>query len=203
MLSRIFDLFEQSSRSLDRSEGGLGIGLTLARRLAHLHGGTLTAHSDGLGLGSELVLRLPFLADPEPTRPDPAGAECDPPPRYRIVVVDDNVDAAEMLATVLQLGGHEVHIGHDGLAALELVGSVRPDIAFVDLGLPGLDGFELAQQLREHPHRPGLRLVAVTGYGQEDDRIRSREAGFDHHMTKPVAVDELLKWLSGPLEDAP
>jgi CheY-like chemotaxis protein/anti-sigma regulatory factor (Ser/Thr protein kinase) len=195
-LSSVFDLFTQVDRSLDRAQGGLGIGLTLVQRLVELHGGTVRAHSDGPGRGSEFVVTLPVLADaPQPAaESSPAAAQAEAGGPRRILVVDDNVDGAESLATLLKLLGHEVHVAHDGPAALRATADVRPEVVFLDIGLPGMDGYEVARRLRR-PGRTEALLVALTGYGQEEDRRRSREAGFDHHLVKPVdpaVLEELL-----------
>jgi len=199
MLPRVFDLFVQAQSSLDRSQGGLGIGLTLVRTLVELHGGTIEVHSDGLGQGSEIVVRLPF----EPQKqlagtpvPDAARSTDDNSPR-RILVVDDNVDTAESLALLLRLKGHEVEVAHDGPAALETARSFEPEIVLLDIGLPGLDGYEVARRLREESRLTHALLVALTGYGQEEDRRRARYAGFDHHFTKPVDPAVLYQVISG------
>ncbi|HEX5718385.1 MAG TPA: ATP-binding protein, partial [Thermoanaerobaculia bacterium] len=198
LLPRVFDLFMQADRSLDRSRGGLGIGLTLARRLVELHGGSVAAHSAGHGLGSELVVRLPILppADAEAerhrnadARPARASAPC------RILVVDDNVDSADSLALLLRLRGHEVEAVYDGHTALERAVSSQSDVIVLDIGLPGLDGYQVASELRKLPQTAKALLVALTGYGQEEDQRRAREAGFDHHLTKPVAPQVLYDLL--------
>jgi signal transduction histidine kinase/DNA-binding response OmpR family regulator len=194
MLSRVFDLFTQVDRSLDRSEGGLGIGLTLVRRLVELHGGSVSAHSEGPTKGSEFVVRLPLVTDGPPPaagdRPDWAveGGNGDPPVRIRTLVVDDNFDAAESLAALLRVNGHEVRTAPDGISALEVAEGFRPDVVLLDIGLPRLDGYEVARRLRLRPGAEGVRLVSLTGYGQSEDRLRSREAGFDHHLVKPVSL---------------
>jgi len=192
MLARVFDLFVQADRSLDRAQGGLGIGLTLVRRLVEMHEGTVQAFSEGLGMGSEFVVRLPALVGGRPA----AGSAAGPPEETaaaepesssrRILVVDDNTDAAATLAMLLRIGGHEVKVAHDGNAALETAGAFRPEVVLLDIGLPGLDGYEVARRLRSRPETEQSLLVAVSGYGQEDDKRRSREAGFDHHLVKPV-----------------
>jgi signal transduction histidine kinase/DNA-binding response OmpR family regulator len=201
-LSSVFDLFTQVDRSLDRAQGGLGIGLTLVRRLVELHGGRVEAHSAGAGQGSEFIVTLPCLTDaPQPAaEPPPARVEAGGP--RRVLVVDDNVDGAESLATLLKLLGHEVHVAHDGPAALRATADVRPEVVFLDIGLPGMDGYEVARRLRR-PGRNEALLVALTGYGQDEDRRRSREAGFDHHLVKPVDPAVLEELLAGTAVPAP
>jgi two-component system CheB/CheR fusion protein len=204
-LARVFDLFMQADRTLDRSRGGLGIGLTLVRRLVELHGGTVEAHSAGVGQGSEFVVRLPVLpplaAEPEQRGgrgEEPAAAEVsspDSPAPRRILVVDDNVDAAESLALLLRLKGYEVEVVHDGPGALEKATSFQPEAVLLDIGLPGLDGFQVASELRRRPSTASALIVALTGYGQEDDQRRSREAGFDHHLIKPVDLQIVYELL--------
>lgn len=194
LLPKVFDLFVQADRSLAHSQGGLGIGLAMVRHFVDLHGGTVTASSDGLGLGSEFTVRLPLscagvgtaeLFGPnlisEPTR----SAE--------VLVVDDNVDAAESLALLLRVTGHQVRVCHDGLKALAMVEESFPDVAVLDIGLPGLDGYSVARQLRQRAEGRTLLLVALTGYGQEEDRRRAMQAGFDHHLTKPVDPETLVR----------
>ncbi|HET7729475.1 MAG TPA: ATP-binding protein [Usitatibacter sp.] len=179
---RVFDLFVQGERDLDRAQGGLGIGLTLVRRLAELHGGSASAHSEGKGRGSEFVVRFPRVqpraAAPAPARPAAARGR-------HIVVVEDNEDARETLCMVLSVAGHRVEFAADGPAGLEKVLASRPEVALVDIGLPGIDGYELARQVRAAGESQPY-LVALTGYGLPDDRRRSRDAGFDAHLVKPV-----------------
>jgi len=186
LLPRVFDLFTQGDRSLDRSEGGLGIGLTLVRRLVEMHGGSVEAYSEGPGLGSEFLVRLPLLTVPQEL---PGGEATELPqqtgPR-RVLLIDDNRDAVESMTVLLELWGHEVRIAYNGPDALALAAEFRPDAALLDIGLPGMTGYEVAQRLRELPGWREVMLVAVTGYGQDEDLRRSREAGFDHHLTKPV-----------------
>jgi CheY-like chemotaxis protein len=188
VLGRVFEPFVQSDGSLARSEGGLGIGLTLVRSLVEMHGGSVEACSPGLGQGSEFTVRLPVRipqALPETNgRPLEAGA-FSPARPVRVLVVEDNIDAAESLATLLRIWGHEVHVVHDGLQALEAAREQRPEVVLLDIGLPGLDGYQVAQRLREEGLDDAL-LVAMTGYGQPEDRRRSREAGIHHHFVKPV-----------------
>lgn len=200
LLPHVFDLFTQADRSLERRQGGLGIGLTLVRRLVEMHGGTVQAASDGLGRGSEFRIRLPRLAmTPEvaeaasPDVPAASGGSAGPP--RRILVVDDQPDSTDSLALFLRLRGHDVRTAHDGPGALEEVTRYRPEVVFLDLGLPGMSGYDVARRLRTMPEACGVTLVALTGYGTDADRARTREAGFDVHLAKPVdprALDTLL-----------
>jgi PAS domain S-box-containing protein len=193
MLPRIFDLFVQAERRLDRSQGGLGIGLTLVHRLVQLHGGTIEASSPGLGRGSEFVVRLPAMTGKNDadalTRS--GNSRCHDLAARRVLVVDDNRDAADSLGLYLRLAGQEVRIAHSGPDALQLFPEFRPEIVFLDIGMPVMDGYEVARQIRSLPQGRDLLLIAVTGWGQEEDRIRSREAGFDHHLIKPVQPEAL------------
>jgi PAS domain S-box-containing protein len=199
MLPRVFEMFTQVDDSLDRAQGGLGIGLTLVQRLVELHGGTVAAHSAGPGQGSEFVVRLP-LPSPEPEAPatagpvPPAGAS-GPVPQRRILVVDDNKDAADSLGMLLRVMGNDVHIAYDGLEAVGAATTWHPQVVLMDIGLPKLNGYEAARRIREQNGSQDMVLIALTGWGQEEDRRRSREAGFDQHLTKPVdfnALQELL-----------
>jgi two-component system CheB/CheR fusion protein len=196
MLPRIFDMFAQADSSLDRSRGGLGIGLTLAHILVQKHGGSLTAMSPGLGRGSEFVVRLPALAETlgsgaPTTRTDCHAMHHDSPERPPILVVDDNVDAAHSLSVLLRLWGHTSHVVHDGPEAIEAARQIRPQIVLLDIGLPKLDGYQVARAIRSEPTLAGAKIVAMTGYGQAEDRRKSREAGFDVHLVKPVDLQEL------------
>jgi signal transduction histidine kinase/CheY-like chemotaxis protein len=198
MLPRIFDMFTQVDGSLERSEGGLGIGLTLAKRLVQMHGGTIEAHSEGPGTGSEFVVRLPVAVavEGEEPRGEEGGGEMDVPPAMRrILVVDDNQDAAESLGMLLQMMGNEVRTAHDGPEAVEAAAAFRPDVVLLDIGLPKLNGYEVARRIREQDGGADRMLIALTGWGQEEDRRRSKEAGFDHHVTKPVEFADLQKLL--------
>jgi signal transduction histidine kinase/CheY-like chemotaxis protein len=196
LLPTVFDLFTQASRSLDRSQGGLGVGLALVRRLVELHGGTVRAHSDGPGKGSEFVVELPVAADePQPVAEQPpAPASQQERSSLRVVVVDDNVDGAESLATLLGLMGHEVRVAHDGPGGIAAVREFGPDLVLLDIGLPGMDGYEVARRLRREPG-VGAVLAAVSGYGRDDDRRMAREAGFAHHFVKPVDLSDLRRLL--------
>jgi CheY-like chemotaxis protein len=196
LLPRIFDLFTQAERALDRSQGGLGIGLAVVQRLVELHGGRVAAHSS-LGHGSEFVVHLPAVAAPVVAVAATIAAEATAPTQrcLRVLVVDDNVDTVESLGMLMQLEGHAVRTAHSGPGAMAAAGDYRPDVVLLDIGLPGLDGFEVAKRIRKDPLRQGVVLVALTGYGQEADRQRSHEAGFDHHLVKPVdfaAVQEIF-----------
>ncbi len=192
MLPRVFDLFAQVDRTLARAQGGLGIGLSLARQLVGLHGGEIEAESSGLGLGSCFTVRLPLAGEPPPQAFVPGDADrAMTATATRVLVVDDNVDGAESLALMLGLQGHEVRTAHDGAAALQLAAGWRPDVVLLDIGLPGMSGYEVARRLRSQQPDPALMLVAVTGWGTEDDQRRSAEAGFDHHLTKPVEATAL------------
>jgi signal transduction histidine kinase len=200
MLRRVFDVFYQEPQSLDRSKGGLGLGLAIVRSLVELHGGKVEAHSDGPGQGSEFVVELPlapdfetvdFLSPGRPAVPIPAPTT-QPQSGKRILVVDDNEDAAESIADLLRDLGNEIETAYDGPAALRIAKVFKPEVCLVDIGLPAMDGYELARRLREsHDLASGARLIAVTGYGQDADRERSRQAGFDSHLVKPVNLDVL------------
>jgi CheY-like chemotaxis protein len=201
LLPRVFDLFVQGERALDRSEGGLGIGLAIARSLCELHGGRITATSAGAGKGSTFEVSLPRAVAPQmsPDVDTPvslARALEQTGRRMRVLVVDDNVDAALMLHDFLAALGHESVVAHDGPTALELVASFAPDVAVLDIGLPVMNGYELARRLRESLGPDRLRLIALTGYGQEADRAKASEVGFDHHLVKPVDLDALLPLLA-------
>ncbi|MEJ8822751.1 ATP-binding protein [Variovorax humicola] len=194
LLPRIFDRFVQGEQALQRDSGGLGLGLAIARSLVELHGGQIRAESEGPGLGSVFALRLPAMAgevftDGAASGRDSAAAPVRPP--GRLLVVDDNADAAEVLALMLQLDGHEVRTAGSGPQALDLLKTFVPEAAILDIGLPGMNGYELAQTLRARPETRGMLLIALTGYGQESDRIRALAAGFDLHMAKPAQIEEL------------
>jgi signal transduction histidine kinase/ActR/RegA family two-component response regulator len=190
-LDHIFTMFGRAAEAPAAGHGGLGIGLALAKKLAELHGGSLAAASEGQGKGSTFTLRLPLEAGavipPEARSTAPAA----PVAPKRILVVDDNVDAARTLAELLLLDGHETHVAHDGPSAVESARRLSPDVAILDLGLPGFSGFEVARRLREEPTLSGMLLVALSGWVQPADLVRSREAGFDHHLAKPVGAATL------------
>lgn len=201
MLPRIFDLFVQAERQLDRSRGGVGIGLTLVRRLVELHGGSIAASSPGLGQGSEFVVRLPATQTDSPdTKQLPTAVvagEALLPALHRILVVDDNIDAANSLAILLRIAEYEVLTAFDGPSAIALANEFLPALIFLDIGMPGMDGIEVARQLRQDPKLQNVRLVAVTGWGQPEDRERTAAAGFDQHLVKPIEPDMLQKVLGG------
>jgi signal transduction histidine kinase/ActR/RegA family two-component response regulator len=195
ILPRVFDLFVQEGQAVARSQGGLGIGLTIVRSLVECHGGTVSARSDGPGKGSEFMIRLPIVAQPKelddeaPASNPPFEATLRPSNATRILVVDDNEDGAELLAMALSGRGYDTRVALDAPTALRVAAEFAPDIAFLDIGLPIMDGCELASQLRELPGLANLQLVAITGYGQESDRLRTRQAGFHHHLVKPVDME--------------
>lgn len=194
-LPKVFDLFTQGERSLDRAQGGLGIGLTLVRRIVDLHRGTVEASSAGVGRGTEVTIRLPALPPaPAPVREpaQPAASQSTTPARStRVLMVEDNPDAAESLGMILEILGHHVRIVHDGLAALDAARTNPPDIMLVDIGLPGMNGYEVAQAIRREPTLQHLILVALTGYGQAEDKAQALAAGFDYHLVKPVDLEAL------------
>ena len=198
MLGRIFDLFTQVDPSVERSFGGLGIGLTLVRRLVELHGGIIEAKSAGTGQGSEFVMRIPLAVQQQdaasaPTREDRKQAES---ANFRILVVDDNVDAAETLATLLELTGHDVRIAYDGPSALQAAAAQKPEVIFLDIGLPQMNGYEVAQRLRNDRQFDQTYVVALSGYGSTVDQGRSLKAGFDLHIVKPIEPDQLAAVLT-------
>jgi len=190
-IAAIFDMFVQLDRSLERSQAGLGVGLTLARRLVQLHGGELSVQSEGPGRGSEFVVRLPLAQATPPSGPGAAAEALPAPAARRILIADDNVDYASSMGQLLQAQGHEVRVVHDGAQALETALHFQPDVAFLDIGMPRIHGYELARRLRAQPLTARCVLVAVTGWGQEDDRRRAREAGFDRHLVKPVELAQV------------
>jgi PAS domain S-box-containing protein len=195
LLPHIFDLFTQAQRSLDRSQGGLGIGLTLAQRLVEIHGGRIEVQST-LGQGSEFVVRLPVLQSPvDLSRSMPAETIKPAETSLRVLVVDDNVDAADSAAMLLRRSGHDVRVAYSSQAALETAVIFKPQLILLDIGLPKMDGYEVARRLREHSELKDVRLVAVTGYGQDADRQRSRSAGFDHHLVKPFTLEQVQQVL--------
>jgi CheY-like chemotaxis protein len=197
MLPRLFEMFTQVDRSLERSQGGLGIGLAIVKRLVEMHGGSVTAYSAGVGKGSRFVVRLPLAlapAGPELARREgrPAGSRV----RRRILVVDDNEDTAASLAMLLRADGHTVEIAHDGQGAVEAAAAFRPNTVLLDIGLPGMSGIEACRAIRAQPGAGTMQIAALTGWGQEEDQRRSREAGFDAHLVKPVERSALLALLA-------
>jgi signal transduction histidine kinase len=199
MLSRVFDLFQQVDRSIDRSQGGLGIGLTLARRLVDMHGGSIEAKSEGPGRGSEFIVRLPIGMPPPPASSPGSEVPNQQVPvqsGMRVLVVDDNVDAASSLGRLLKLRSHVVHLAHDGPAALAAADEFRPDVVLLDLGLPRLNGYDVARRLREADPENKLLLIAVSGYGGEANRSQAALVGFNHYFVKPLDVEDLLKALA-------
>ncbi len=198
MLPRIFEIFSQSNPALVRSQGGLGIGLSLVKGLVELHGGSIEARSDGPGQGSEFVVRLPVAVETliqEPARP---GEDEQPKPvtTRRILIVDDNRDSADSLAMLLKIMGNEVGTAYDGEQAVEAAGALRPDVVLLDIGMPKLNGYDACRRIREQPWGQGMFLIALTGWGQEEDRRRTEEAGFDQHIVKPVDPAALMKLLA-------
>ena len=194
-LSSIFELFTQPHRTDDHPQGGLGIGLSLVRKLVDMHGGSVEANSDGPKQGSQFIVRLPLVKQQPARAAQPLKNQAGRETPRRIVVVDDNLDAAESLAMLLRLKGHEVHVAYDGPAGVELALKTAPDCVLIDIGLPGIDGYEVARRLRTEESDHTL-LIALTGYGQTEDRIKSEQAGFDHHLVKPVpqnVLEDLLR----------
>jgi len=202
-LHSVFDLFTQAPVALSRAQGGMGIGLTLVRALAQLHGGSVSAHSDGIGKGSRFTVRLPLAASARDgaarTPPTVAHATARP---VRMLVVDDNADAADSLAEVVRSMGHHAEVSYSGLTALQIAADGRFDLVMLDIGLPEIDGYEVARRLRRILG-PSTRIVAVTGYGAEEDRRRSREAGFDDHVVKPMMPETLSRILAALQPEAP
>jgi len=197
MLPRIFDMFTQSGLSLERSQGGLGVGLALVERLVDLHGGTVTAYSAGVGHGSQFTIRLPVSQAQKAMTPDRSEVPLRGPANHsRVLVVDDNVDSVDTLAMLLRMIGHEVETASDGEAALHKAEEFRPDLAIFDIGLPKVNGYDLAKQIRQRPWAKDVVLIALTGWGQAEHRLRSKESGFNHHLTKPVEFDVLQQILA-------
>jgi CheY-like chemotaxis protein len=195
-LDEIFDVFSQVDHSLERATGGLGIGLHLVKRFVELHGGSVRAHSDGLGKGSEFVVRLPIVAETveagRPVEPVTDGAAAT---ARRVLIVDDNRDSAKTLALLLKLSGNEAELAHDGEEAVAKAASFEPDVVLLDIGLPKLNGYDACRQIRRQPWGKDIVLVALTGWGQEEDRRKSQEAGFDEHFVKPVDHAALIRLL--------
>ena len=203
LLPRIFDLFTQGERGLDRSQGGLGIGLTMVRSLVEMHGGSVVGQSDGPGQGSVFIIRLPVLPQISLRleQPSKAPEQTGIPPSRRVLVVDDSITTAESMAALLQLKGHDARVAGDGPNALEIAAGFHPEVVLLDIGMPGMNGYQVAKQLRQLPGLEQTLLVALTGYGQEEDHRCSREAGFHHHLVKPAnlsVVEALLVSAAGP-----
>jgi CheY-like chemotaxis protein len=198
MLSRVFEPFTRVDRSSARSHGGLGIGLALVKSLVEMHGGSVSARSDGMGAGSEFTVRLPLAQATTPARSagDAVPARTSDAGR-RILVVDDNRDAAESLGLLLEMMGHQVCVTHGGAEGLALMRTFEPAVVLLDIGMPDVDGYEVARRIREEGGSRRPLLIAITGWGQVEDRRRARQAGFDHHLTKPVDVHELQRLLVG------
>ena len=196
MLQRLFQPFAQERQALDRPRGGLGIGLTLVRQLVELQGGRVEASSPGPGRGSVFTLRIPCVTRSSSSASEGAASPSSAEGKLRILIVEDNDDAREMLRTMLELGGHQTYEAADGLEGLRLAAELTPQVALIDLGLPGLDGLELARRIRAIPGAHAIELVALTGYGQKEDRQRSEAAGFDQHVVKPVDPESLGKVLA-------
>jgi CheY-like chemotaxis protein len=196
MLESVFDLFVQAKHTLDHSEGGLGVGLTLVRALVELHGGTVAVHSDGDGMGSEFTVCVPLASDSEATQQEDPAPMTLPPEGTTVVVVEDSADSREMLCTMLAHAGVTCHSAGDGNSGLTLVDEVLPDVVILDVGLPGMDGLEVARRIRSNQRHRAVRLIALTGYGLESDRLATKEAGFDYHLVKPVQLEELLTVLA-------
>lgn len=202
MLPKIFDLFTQVDRSLEKSQGGLGIGLTLVRRMVELHGGNVEAKSAGQGLGSEFIIRLPLVTSPSrgPTSDAPVRERAVAASRRRILVVDDNADAAASLAMMLRMMGHETQTAHDGLAAVEAAADFRPEVILLDIGMPRMNGYDACRRMRELPCGREIYIVALTGWGQDEDKRRSQEAGFNAHLVKPIDPTALERLLAEPVD---
>ena len=194
LLLQVFDMFMQVDRSTRRSQGGLGIGLTLVRSLVGMHGGTVEAKSDGPGRGSEFTVRLPLLVNALVSSGE--NRHIEPMPARRILIVDDSRDGGESLAMLLRVLGAEVALAHSGRDALECVDTFRPDVVVLDIGMPGMDGYEVARRIRSNPANGHISLIALTGWGQDEDRKRSVAAGFNHHLVKPADIEQLRQLLT-------
>jgi PAS domain S-box-containing protein len=193
-LDRIFDMFMQVDLTAERSQGGLGIGLTLVKRLVEMHAGSIEARSAGEGEGSEFIVRLPVIT--KPSGAAQTGPAAEPSPQRRILIVDDNRDAADSLAMLMEITGNTTYVAHDGIEAIEEIEKHRPEVVLLDIGLPGLTGHEVCRRVRQQPWGKDIVMIALTGWGQEDDRRKSEEAGFNGHLVKPVDYDKLLELLS-------
>ena len=193
-------MFSQVKSGQDRSEGGLGIGLALSKGLVALHGGTIEVKSAGVGQGSEFIVRIPMRNLAASPRVDPDQPEVKPSVRRRILIADDNRAAAESLAMLLQMEGHDVQVTYDGQQALDTFSAMQPEIALLDIGMPKVNGYEVARQMRRTANGRAVTLIAVTGWGQDSDRAKATAAGFDYHFTKPVELDRLTELLRSPQE---
>jgi PAS domain S-box-containing protein len=192
-LDSIFDMFMQVDRSADLSQAGLGIGLTLVKRLTEMHGGSIEAKSEGIGKGSEFIVRFPVLTGATAAPPPEQAITLESAVMHRVVIVDDNQDNADSLAMLLEITGHKTYMAHDGVEALEMIEKHRPEVVLLDIGLPKMNGYEVCRRVREKPWGKNIVVIALTGWGQEDDRRRSEEAGFNGHLVKPVDYDQLLE----------
>jgi PAS domain S-box-containing protein len=201
MLPRVFEMFTQMDQTLERAQGGLGIGLTLARELVEMHGGTIEARSDGPGRGTEMIVRLPVVVEQQSISERPFSLPVEGSRGRSILVVDDNKDNADSLSTLLRLRGHTTSTANDGPEAIEAAERIRPDLVLLDIGLPRMSGLEVCRSIREQAWGRSMIVVALTGWGQEEDRVKSRDAGFDHHLVKPVQIEELSRligtWTQG------
>ena len=195
VLPHVFEMFTQGEQMRTRTLGGLGIGLTLVKRLVEMHGGTVNAESAGQDMGSTFIIRLPALAEPSGAREPQAEVQRMSPPSLRMLIVDDNRDAADSLAMLLRTTGNEIRTAYDGLEALQVASEFRPEVVLLDIGLPNIDGHEVAQRLRREPWGQRVCLIAITGWSDESDRARSRAAGFDHHLVKPLDTTHLAQLL--------
>jgi two-component system CheB/CheR fusion protein len=203
MLARLFQPFAQADMTLDRSKGGLGLELALAKGLVELHGGTITAHSAGVGQGAEFVVRLPLAPEDVPTDGPLLSPTLVPGGRRSVLIIEDNIDAADSLREALQFGGHEVEVAYTGTAGIAKAHQHKPEVVFCDIGLPGMDGFDVARAFRAAGALKGVYLVALTGYALPEDLQRALEAGFDQHLAKPPELDRLEQILAGvPSADA-
>jgi CheY-like chemotaxis protein len=198
MLDKVFGMFTQVDGPLEKTTGGLGIGLSLVKGLLEMHNGTIEAKSAGKAMGSEFVFLLPLAMDAgaEPDSYNGLAIDVAPSALRRILVVDDNVDAADSLGELLEMLGNEVRTAHDGEAGVAVAEQFRPDVMLMDIGMPKLNGYEAARRIRQHAWGQGILLVALTGWGQEDERKKSADAGFDHHLVKPVRLDDLTQLIS-------
>lgn len=197
MLPKVFEMFMQADRSTNRSQGGLGIGLTLVKRLTEMHAGTISVQSEGPGQGTEVIVRLPVAAlQPDRTKQPSVSQKPTSLPQRRVLVVDDNEDSAASMGMLLNFLGTDVQVAHDGPTALAIIESYRPDVVLLDIGMPGMDGFEVARQVRQRVDFNNIMLIALTGWGQTEDRNRTRAAGFDHHLVKPANITALQSLLT-------